>query len=597
MIGAAMYRLSKRISSDFCIKIRIKMTTQVVFNVNTNWCRAIVAALVQLGVEDAIVCPGGRSAAMVCALREHSDIRMFVQTDERSAGFFALGLAKSTGRPAVVCVTSGSAVANLLPALTEAAACGTPLVILSCDRPKQLRGAGLPQTTQQFAFCAPLVSAGIDLEDPTTDPERINALKASITDLGRYLSDSATSGPVQINVPQSGRITAVDGIHGWDVPLPQAPRLLANRPPPVHHNVDIGQIVEGLRLRPGLKGLVIAGPDDLIEAEAIRDFCETIQFPLLADAPGSIRGLGISVAVSAADFLVTQPDLAREVPDIVIRLGSVPVASSVQSYLERTKAPVLHIRAKSGEATSSSEHKKLLAAPDRRTLRALAACLAVGNLEWRDKWLNSSGRVREKLPQVINSLPWCELQAVRDAIENEGGDTFIHIANSLSLRLGNMLIPIDNSHRQIYANRGVSGIDGTFGTFFGELAGHGKRGLLFVGDLAAMHDIPALEANLHSKFAGKVVVLNNNGAGLFDLLPVRNVPEYERWIKNPINFDFGMIAKAFHLPFTRCMDRQEFERALCSDAGREKLHIIEAVFPEGSAAATIPAFIMALNRA
>ncbi|MEZ5920185.1 MAG: 2-succinyl-5-enolpyruvyl-6-hydroxy-3-cyclohexene-1-carboxylic-acid synthase [Parvularculaceae bacterium] len=568
------------------------------YNVNTNWCRAIVDSLVRLGVRDAVVSPGTRSAAMVSALRECGAIRLFILTDERSAGFFALGLARSTGRPAVTCVTSGSAVANLLPALTEAHSVRAPLVILSCDRPKRLRGAGLPQTTLQAEFCRPLVAKLVDLEDPTHEESDIDDLQARLAELSRYLNAGPDRGPVQINAPQDGKLTSVDGIHGWsDKP---------NEPPPVKDEVtvavqhgappDLDALSDRLSLRPGMKGLIVAGPDGLVDEDLIRLLSEETGFPLLADAAGSVRGFGIPSTIAEGDILISQREFMFAKPDMIIRLGSAPVSSSLQQFLTASSSPVIRIDTRPVAADFTASSFELIVAPDRATIAGLAERLKDGDGRWRAQWLSAANKCREYLPRIVDEIGWCEVQAVVDALHGPAGD-FVHVSNSLALRLVNLLLPVDDAHRQIFANRGVSGIDGTYGTFFGEAAGLGVRGLLILGDLAALHDIPALEACIRGGFRGQIVILNNGGGGLFDLLPVRTLPDYEPLIRNRNEVDFSAVARAFGVAHTLCRNRTEMASALHDPTSQEGIHIIEAAMPPGSASQSVPQLLKHMAQA
>ena len=560
-------------------------------NENTAWCRAITATLSALGVQDAVVCPGARSAAMVSALGESGHYRLFVQTDERSAAFFALGLARSTGRPAAICVTSGSAVANLVPALSEAYALGLPLVVLSCDRPKRLRTMGLPQTTRQVDFCRPVVEAALDLDDPSLDEQALAAALAEIEALAPHLRPGPQQGPVQINIPLSGKMSSVDGVHGWKAGTDRVAEMpLAKSPDPTAPQPDIAALIAALDAPPQPKGLIVVGPDSHgIGLEEIRLLAEATQFPVIADAPGSVRGLGIPGLVAEADFLVSRPEMAKNHPDMVIRIGSAPVSASLQQYLQAAQAQerpakVLRINSRPIEGDFLAPSFVALISPAADTLRQLAAALPKGDPAWRDHWAGLSQLCRQRLQQALPETSWSELVAVAEALSRPAF-SFIHVANSLTLRLTNLLLPASGDRRPVYLNRGVSGIDGTIGTFLGEVAGEQKRGLLLIGDLAAIHDIPAFEACLHQDFKGAVLLLNNSGAGLFDLLPVRTVPSYDRLIRNPTRIDFGGIARAFGLGFSRCETMESLRQALDQAERGEQLHVIEAVVPAGGAPA------------
>lgn len=554
-----------------------------VIHVNTAWCRSIVDALADLGVADAVVCPGARSAAMVSALAEGNRFRLFVQTDERSAAFFALGMARSLNRPVAVCVTSGSAVANLVPALCEAHATGLPLIVISCDRPRAMRGLGLPQTTPQLDFCAPIVAAAVDLDAPNLDPEALSACRNAISTLAPHLAPGVDQGPVQINIPLEGKTSSVDGKHGWGEASPPARE---NRPSPLltRHgkNRDALAIIAAWDRKP-LNGLIVVGPDShgmsLLQIQKLADACG---YPLICDAPGSARGAGIERAVAEADFIVTRPAMLRERADLVIRIGSAPVSASLQRYLAENGDRVVRINSRAISHDFLAETFVLVAAPDENELASLGGLLPPVRPEWQASWNAEARACRIRLTEVVEDFAWSELTAVDIALRASGFG-FVHLANSLTLRLANLMLPISDDRRSIYLNRGVSGIDGTFGTFLGELAAEDAPGLLLIGDLAAIHDIPALESCLHTRFSGAIVIINNVGAGLFDTLPVRTVPDYDRLIRNPTTIDFKHIARAFGLPFTYCEDKAAFVAAMRQAGSGDTLQVIEARVPAGAA--------------
>jgi 2-succinyl-5-enolpyruvyl-6-hydroxy-3-cyclohexene-1-carboxylate synthase len=563
-------------------------------NINTEWCRAVAGELLQLGIRDVVICPGGRSAAMVAALRECKTLRFFVQTDERSAGFFALGLALSTKRAAAICVTSGSAVANLVPVLSEAYAVAAPLLVLSCDRPRHLRGAGFSQMTKQVEFCAPLVAATVDLDDPTAEPDDLRQLRSKVASLGRHLRPGPLQGPVQLNIPLSGRMTSVDGMHGWTSGPPTREAEIAGSAdvPSEEQAADLPREVDAiataLGLRRGLKGLIVTGPDCGLDPELVGKLARVTGFPLIADAVGSFRGAGIAATIAEADILVTRPPLAQLKPDLVIRLGSAPVFHTLQQYLENAGTRVLRIDRRPVERDFLAPSFQQLTRTDAPMIQAIAEVMSGGDEGWRETWVGAARRCRNGLNDMVAGMAWGEIQAVTEAVEHPEFK-LVHVANSLPIRLLNLLMPTSSDRRVVFANRGVSGIDGTFGTFLGELAGSGRRGLLLIGDLAAIHDIPALEACLRGTYRGAIVILNNAGAGLFDLLPTRGLPEYERLIRNHrVNIDFGSVARAFALEYTLCHDRASFRSALTEAGQGDRLRVIEAVVPEKGAASDLP---------
>ncbi|WP_249796523.1 2-succinyl-5-enolpyruvyl-6-hydroxy-3-cyclohexene-1-carboxylic-acid synthase [Bradyrhizobium sp. SHOUNA76] len=561
---------------------------------NVEWCRTIVAAILRLGVRDVVICPGGRSAAMVFALGEVDGLRRFVQTDERSASFFALGLSRLTGNPVAICTTSGSAVANIVPALTEAEAVGIPLVLLTCDRPKSLRGAGLLQTTEQVAFCAPLLKAVLDLDDPTHEAATRQDLESAVMDLRKFVAAGPNRGPVQINVPLIGVVCSTEAGPPRIDPANEQPRALAMR------TIDASVLersgaaqahaaMEKLAPRPSLRGLIVCGPEwDLcLEKEQLRTLAQRTGFPVLADAPGSARSLGIPGVVTCGDFIALLPQLPA--PDLIVRVGSAPVSERMQSYLQRS-ARVLRIGRRPVKADFLARNFEQLICPDDAAMQVVCDMLGAGAKVWAESWLGAAEAIRHHLEAQVTASGWSELQVAMETA-NSTGFRLLHVANSLAIRLLNFVIGPTSDGRIVMANRGVSGIDGTIGTFLGELVACGEPGLLVIGDLAALHDLSALEACIHNRLKGAIVILNNSGAGLFDLIPLDAVDEYPKLVRNSMSIDFEGVARTFKIDYVRCLARKQLRVALDAAAAGEKLVLIEAVLPPKGAKRVLPTFI------
>lgn len=547
---------------------------------NSDWCRTIADSLLRLGIHHAVVCAGARSAAMVAALRERSAVSLYFQTDERSAGFFALGLHKELRQPVAVCVTSGSAVANLVPALTEAHADRLPLMVISCDRPRRLRPAGLLQVTPQVDFCAPLVRACVDLDDPENSTMARLELSRQIEALMPYLHPGSLRGPVQINVPLLGVSSSVDGDHGWsgqtDETVPPS-YAEPQDPTPRADERDVQALAAELKLRPGMRGLIFAGPNATLAPDLVANLARRTGFPLLLDAPGRLRSAGIEGAISEADQLVSWPELARGNVELVIHLGEAPVHHATQAFLAGQKCPTLRIGDHHVEGDAGGAHLAQLLRPTSLALQELGSQLQPGDEAWRRRWQEAAGSCRRRVDEVMRTFGWGEFRAIHAALGRPEFD-FVHVANSTPIRQVNLLMP-GGTQREVHANRGVSGIDGTLGTFLGELSARGRRGLLVIGDLAMLHDIPALEAARRTGLDGVILVINNHGAGLFDHLQLATLPDYESVYRFPAKVQFPKVAEAFGIDHAHCIDAAGFNLALDRAREQGRLTLIEAEIP------------------
>jgi 2-succinyl-5-enolpyruvyl-6-hydroxy-3-cyclohexene-1-carboxylate synthase len=559
-------------------------------NLNALWSRCIAEELVRGGVTTAVLCPGSRNSPLLFALAAQSRLRCLSHIDERSAGFIALGVAKASGRPAAVCVTSGSAVANLLPAVVEAHAAGLPLVIVAADRPWELLGSGAPQAMPQRGIFGPFLAGELDLGEPIAEDLALRALRAQVSRLVQ-----ATSGPVFLNVPLrdplpplpdpkwvqpavsdealAGRgddraYTVVGGISSWGLPK------------------DLGWLGPGLKgvdwLRPGLKGVIVVGPGTGGYPPLVAQLAAETGFPLIADAPSNLRWEECPNLVSTGDAIVGG-ELGRAEPELVIQIGAAPLSRQLYEWLGRQRCPWLCLE-EGANRDFLARAWAAIARPGPEVYAQIAASCRHGDTAWRERWLAADARARARLVELMAREPWGEVLAAHRACAHPGF-FFVHLASSMAVRHGNLHCLPGNRIRMVQANRGLNGIDGTLGTFIGECLHFGGSGLLLCGDLAFLHDLPALAAVRASgadpaqSVSGAIVVLNNDGGGIFDFLPVTGVAGYERWVRTPQGVDLRSAAEQFGLTYTRCADEPSLRAALDRAAGGGRMSLIECAVP------------------
>jgi 2-succinyl-5-enolpyruvyl-6-hydroxy-3-cyclohexene-1-carboxylate synthase len=559
-------------------------------NLNALWARAIAEELVRGGVSTAVLCPGSRNSPLLFALSTQPRLRCLSHLDERSAAFIALGVAKASGRPAAVCVTSGSALANLLPGVAEAHAAGLPLVVIAADRPWELLGSGAPQAMAQRGIFAPFLAGELDLGEPTADDLALRALRAQVSRLVQE-----TSGPVALNVPLRDPLPPLPDPHWREPALSDEARLGRgeDRPYTVLGGIsawglprDLGWLGPGLKgidwLRPGLKGVIVAGPANGGYSPLVAHLAAETGFPLIADAPSSLRWEECPNLVSTADALVAG-ELGHAQPDLVIQVGSAPLSRPLYEWLGRQRCAWLCLE-EGANRDFLARAWAAIARPGPEVYAQIAAACRVGDGPWRERWLAADARARGKLGEFIAAEPWGEVLAAHRACAHPGY-FFIHLASSMAVRHGNLHCLPGNRIRMVYANRGLNGIDGTLGTFVGECLHVGGSGLLLCGDLAFLHDLPALAAARAARddaawsVNGAIVVLDNGGGGIFDFLPVAQVPGYERWVRTPQGHDLASAAAQFGLAHARVSDDQALRSALDDAARGEGLTIIECAVP------------------
>lgn len=558
-------------------------------NRNAVWCTVLAGALWRHGVRSAVLCMGGRSAQMGAVLNAWPGMDTLCCTDERAGAFYALGRAKRSGRPALICTTSGSAVANALPALAEAQACGTPLILLSCDRPRTVRTAGAPQCLDQVALCAALVDGAIDLPDPGIAPADLQWLQDAIA---RLLA--GPPGPIHINLPQHGWLASTDPEP--DLPPPVLPPLLNCSDTAPAAGASLPGLPSGLPRARAIKGLIFVGPDAPLPAADIAVFARATGYPVLADFPSNLRRPHtIPALITNGDLLLTGAAMAACRPEFLIRFGAAPVSSLVQRYLQLQHCPVVLLARRDGPDFLHPDATRMVA-PNPATLVALAAALGPGDPDWRGRWLAQAARAQRFQDDVVAGLPWGECQAAA-MICNAPGYLLFHAANSMAIRHANQYCTARDSAQFALANRGVSGIDGTLATFIGAIdAEQAAPSLLLIGDQAFAHDVGALQLARGRPLRGAICVMNNGGGAIFDMLSCAGVPDYTRLMRADPGNRIDLLATAFGLRYRACGDALSLAAALADGAVDDGLSIVEVCVPHASLQRDIGVAYAGLNQ-
>jgi len=483
--------------------------------------RAFVAELAAAGVREAIVCPGSRSMPMALALRAHPDIRVLVHLDERAAGFFALGLAKAGRRPVAILGTSGTAVVNFAPAVVEAYHGRVPLVVLTADRPPELRDRGAAQTIDQ----SHLYGSACKWYAELPVPEAGEAAEAHVRDIvGRAVATAveAPAGPVQLNLPFRASLLP-DG--------PLAPQI-GDRPTPhmrlisgvrMPNAVDVDLLAA--RVLAARRPLIVVGSLDRAGApDVIAALAAACGSPIVADALSNLR-LGRhdrSRLVGRPDALLrSEAFRARHVPDLVIRFGGTPTSAATLAYLEQTAAPQLVVD-DGGWNEPTLLGGTLIHADPVALADALAARLTgpAADDGWVASWIRADALAEAAIRSAVGTLDEPFEGGLFAALEGhlpEGA--LLVVGSSMPVRDMNAFLLPGDARVRCLANRGVNGIDGVVSTALGAAAADVGPVLLVVGDVSFVHDINALVAARLHGLSATIVVIDNDGGGIFSFLP------------------------------------------------------------------------------
>ena len=551
---------------------------------------ALVDEFYQLGVRHAVFSPGSRSTTMAMLFKEHEGFETYMNIDERSASFMALGIAKAHKEPTVLVCTSGSAVAHYLPAILEAQYSGIPLIVLSADRPHTLLHVGAPQTVDQHKIFGTAVNYFEELAVPQeshyyTYPRQV-ARKS-------YMKAMDTKkGPVHINVPlfeplvpELSRNHFEAGRSSFKVVKPNYSSVFGcdNRNNLTHINnvIDVAHGNDGTKeindlLERYERILILAGPQiDIDEAETIRSFGEALQAPILADPLSNVRGCGTSnVVISTYDALLAGQSLWHELkPDCVIQFGQIVVSKRVQQMIASwTDVEYIEVN-----PTMDSMN------PTGKTTMHMQASIDVfTNLygvkndspAYLGKWQHLETAGKQKLGTAIEEPSCFEGRTIRELQQHISDNAQVLIANSMSIRDFDYFWFSGESKAVLYGNRGVNGIDGTISTALG-LAVNGRPTYLVTGDLSLFHDLNGLAVAKTHNLNLTIILHNNDGGGIFEYLPQKGTKHFDYLFSTSQGLDYSGAAKLYGCDYTKISSPDDLSSVLANVSQETGVHIIE----------------------
>ena len=529
---------------------------------------ALVDEFYQLGVRHAVFSPGSRSTTMAMLFKEHEGFETYMNIDERSASFMALGIAKAHKEPTVLVCTSGSAVSHYLPAVLEAQYSGVPLIVLSADRPHTLLHVGAPQTVDQHKIFGTAVNYFEELAVPQeshyyTYPRQV-ARKA-------YMKAMDTKkGPVHINVPLFEPLVPELSRNHFEAGRSSFKVVKPNYS-------DIFACGEGNNLLERYERiLILAGPQiDIDEAETICSFGEALQAPILADPLSNVRGCDTSkVVISTYDALLARQALWYELkPDCVIQFGQIVVSKRVQQMIASwTDLEYIEVN-----PTMDSMN------PTGKTTMHMQASIDVfTNLygvkndspAYLGKWQHLETAGKQKLGTAIEEPSCFEGRTIRELQQHISDNAQVLIANSMSIRDFDYFWFSGESKAVLYGNRGVNGIDGTISTALG-LAVNGRPTYLVTGDLSLFHDLNGLAVAKTHNLNLTIILHNNDGGGIFEYLPQKGTKHFDYLFSTSQGLDYSGAAKLYGCDYTKISSPDELSSVLANVSQETGVHIIE----------------------
>jgi 2-succinyl-5-enolpyruvyl-6-hydroxy-3-cyclohexene-1-carboxylate synthase len=535
--------------------------------------RAFVDELARCGMRSACTSPGSRCAPLVLTLAREEQLRCYSHIDERCAGFFALGLAKASGLPVAVTCTSGTAAAELLPAAIEAYEARVPLLLLTADRPPELREIGAGQAIDQLKLYGSATKWFFEVGTHEAGDERMRWIRA-LACRAYWTALEGRPGVVHLNFPLREPLVTDEPLPADDSGRPdKAPHV---RRPPVRVSSDaqLHKLVEASK-----RGVVVAGRHERTTSlgQAAAAFCEAANWPLLADPlSGARRG---DAAIAHYDALLRDETFAAEMnPDLVLRVGDLPVSKPLRTWLASlSDIPQMALDPEGAWQDPASVLSDSFALEPASALAKLASSPPVAEVDWLASWRSADERAAEAILGVLGSEELNEpaVAAELGVLLPESATLFV--ASSMSVREIETFWPVRRDPPRVLCNRGANGIDGTVSSAFGAAADADGSVVLLIGDVALAYDIGGLLAAKRLDLKLTIVLLDNGGGGIFDFLPVSRAAMadqdgiYTRHIATPTGLDFAQAAALYGLAHERVQTipafRAALERALSPQAG------------------------------
>jgi 2-succinyl-5-enolpyruvyl-6-hydroxy-3-cyclohexene-1-carboxylate synthase len=536
--------------------------------------RAMLDEFVRCGMEHACTCPGSRNTPIALSIAREERLRAWSHIDERSAGFFAIGAAKVSGKPVAVTCTSGTATANLLPSVIEAHEAALPLIVLTADRPPELRDVGAGQTIDQIKLYGDAVKWFVELGVPEASADHLRWVRA-LACRAYWTAVGGRPGAVHINIPLREPLVLDEPLpaeepggggrshaHPW---LVQESATAATPSVPRRHEFSRTVFVVG-----------DLGPNALL-GRRIAQFAARARVPLLADPLSGARS-GVA-AVAHFDLILRDPTLARTLaPDVVCRIGELPTSKPLRNWIAGLDQ-AHHVLFAPDERWSD---------PSARVTQRIVGSLAdlldrvegdevvPDDSDWLDRWTQADSTVAHAIAEPLMTPGLNEPTVIMALAQFLPPSATLFVGASMPIRDVEEFFPALAEPPRVMANRGANGIDGTVSSAFGAAAAAGGQVVLVLGDVTLAHDVGGLLAARRLGLKLTIVLINNDGGGIFNFLPVSSQGEiFEEHVATPAGLDFSHAAALYGCVHRPVASFDDFAAALMAALAGEQTTIIE----------------------
>lgn len=547
--------------------------------VMTTYLANFIQQLVHGGIKHVVISPGSRSTPIAMLMVEHPELNVYIDIDERSAAFFALGMAKETREPVVLLCTSGTAAANYYPAVVEANISRVPLIVLTADRPHELRDVGAPQAINQIHLYGEHVKWFMEMPLPEDEEEVLNFVRQCGA---RAVATSAQvpAGPVHLNFPLREPLVPLLEPSPFEGLEDQHLFIDVIRGKLNISDSQVEQVVTQVEQKE--KGLIICGPIDYPELnQHIVALSEKTGYPIIADPLSQLRSCGIfnpSIIDNYDSILKDQSFNQYFVPEVIIRFGAMPVSKPLTLLLKNAKN-IIHyiIDGENGWRDPIKKGTTMVHSDE------IAFCQKMDNqlkdrrqTKWTTMWQQLNEQTRSIVVNAMemeNALD--EGKVVTELVKFLPEYSTIFVGNSMPIRDVDTFFHVNGRNIRILANRGANGIDGVVSSAIGASV-NAENVYLLIGDLSFFHDFNGLLAAKMYQLNIRVILINNNGGGIFSFLPqAKEAKNFELLFGTPTNLSFEHGIAMYDGHYTKVHNWEQFRQAIADSTSSQGIQVIE----------------------
>lgn len=545
----------------------------------TEYAAGFIKGLVQSGVNEVVISPGSRSTPLAMLFVEHKEIQVYMNIDERSAAFFALGLAKASNSPVAMLCTSGTAAANYFPAVIEADLSRVPLIVLTADRPHELRDVGAPQAIDQLHLFGRYVRWFADMALPESDEEMVKYANTSAI-RAVSMAKGLLPGPVHVNFPLREPLVPRLQPYPFDEQVENSIPIVTDG----HLNITFDSYSEiADKCSQVEKGLIVCGNID-VEGfpEAVLELSKKLGYPILADPLSQLRSgpFEKDMVIDCYDaFLKSDKAKGNLKPELVIQFGGQPVSKPLSLFLKDVRDSTEHliIDGSGGWRDPNRVSNHMIHCDETVFCRQLQQMLDTrSESSWKTLWIDVNHRTKNIMNSYIQSVSDMEEgKAVSMLCSLLPPDSTVYIGNSMPIRDMDTFFHTNENNIRLMGNRGANGIDGVVSSALGA-AVHCRPLYLLIGDLSFFHDMNGLLAAKLHKININIILLNNDGGGIFSHLPQAEEGEnFELIFGTPTGLNFEYAAMMYNGQYTKVLNWEDLRVSVMESTSNEGLNVIE----------------------